>query len=360
MNIISPRVGRDGCSFYRVEQICKELGNIDGNEYRLFSYDKTEDEVIEMANGADVIIFRACHYRMFKQFQQFVDCSKKLIVLDMDDDIWNVNPLSDMYRVYGDKELYLEDKPLWTDGVANFNIARNRANLQEIRDFCEEADAVTVTTEHMKECIERETGQKNVYVVPNALNLNNWNKWNFKSHKGVRIGWTGGSSHYPDWRDITDELPKIDKALWVILGCKWDYTLKEVDYEFHNWVDVECFPYKMASLDVDMAVIPLADIPFNKYKSNIKWLEYSALGVPCVIPDLSPYKEEAVHMETALIYKNKEEFVTYTNQLIQDKDLRNRIGNSARKYVEEKRKVEYVAKEYNRFLSKQLKEKNGI
>jgi glycosyltransferase involved in cell wall biosynthesis len=39
----------------------------------------------------------------------------------------------------------------------------------------------------------------------------------------------------------------------------------------------------------DIALAPLVDDPFNAYKSDLKYLEYAALGLPGVYADLVPY-----------------------------------------------------------------------
>src|SRR5262249_45144987 len=39
----------------------------------------------------------------------------------------------------------------------------------------------------------------------------------------------------------------------------------------------------------DIALAPLADTRFNSFKSDLKWLEYSALGLPVVASDREPY-----------------------------------------------------------------------
>jgi glycosyltransferase involved in cell wall biosynthesis len=49
----------------------------------------------------------------------------------------------------------------------------------------------------------------------------------------------------------------------------------------------------------DIALAPLCDTPFNRHKSDLKHLEYSALGLPAVYSDLEPYAS-VVDGETGL------------------------------------------------------------
>ncbi len=45
-----------------------------------------------------------------------------------------------------------------------------------------------------------------------------------------------------------------------------------------------------------IGLAPLADTEFNRYKSDLKWLEYTALGLPVVASDLEPYRSIRDHI----------------------------------------------------------------
>jgi glycosyltransferase involved in cell wall biosynthesis len=49
-----------------------------------------------------------------------------------------------------------------------------------------------------------------------------------------------------------------------------------------NGVPFEVWPSKLSSLRLDIGLAPLRDTEFNRCKSNIKWMEYSMVGVPSV------------------------------------------------------------------------------
>ncbi|MDR2788239.1 MAG: hypothetical protein LBD06_07755 [Candidatus Accumulibacter sp.] len=63
--------------------------------------------------------------------------------------------------------------------------------------------------------------------------------------------------------------------------------------EFHDYVrDFAAYPAKLASLDLDLAVAPLEQHPFNEAKSNLRLLEYGALGWPVICTDIFPYRTD--------------------------------------------------------------------
>ena len=52
---------------------------------------------------------------------------------------------------------------------------------------------------------------------------------------------------------------------------------------------------RLRRLDLDLALVPLADTVFNRCKSAIKYLEYAACGVPGVFSGVTPYTQAVEH-----------------------------------------------------------------
>ena len=100
-------------------------------------------------------------------------------------------------------------------------------------------------------------------------------------------------------------------------------------------VDIKVHPYKQILLNADIGIIPLADNDFNKSKSPIKWIEYSALGIPCVVKDIDPYSELIIHGINGFLYTNTEEFEFWVDKLVEHSSIRERIGKAAQEYVHE-------------------------
>ena len=60
--------------------------------------------------------------------------------------------------------------------------------------------------------------------------------------------------------------------------------------EFHSFVSYKDYPAKLCSLDLDIALAPLEDNPFNACKSNLRLLEYGAMGWPVICSDVYPFR----------------------------------------------------------------------
>ena len=82
-------------------------------------------------------------------------------------------------------------------------------------------------------------------------------------------------------------------------------------------------------MNLDIAVAPLAKIPFNQGKSNLRLLEYGALGIPVVCTDIDPYRNSP-----ACCVENTEEAWTGAiRERIYDADAREREGIALRQWV---------------------------
>ena len=358
MNILSMIVGRDGCSGYRVKNPLKSL---EGEEHQVLFLEAKDsgDEILGKVVGADVIFFRQQHDQMFSYLKSSdIDLSNKLLVVDMDDDIFNITPFAETYRWGGVEEVKYEGKWLWKNGEAGFDADRNKDALQNVVNMLSLSDVITCTTPYLKKRLEEISGNKNVVVLPNAIDFNHWQKWPLKKGKEIRIGWTGGSTHYIDWYTIKSGLKRVfdkyDNLKLVLQGCKWDGTTKGIPHEFHNWIDFEGHPYKVASLNLDIAIIPLKDTLFNNSKSCIKWYEFSSLGVPSVVSNVVPYSTEIEHNKTALAYNNEDEFVEQLSRLIEDTKLRSTIGKNAEKWVKKNRDLNNIKDEYSKLFKKKM------
>jgi O-antigen biosynthesis protein len=90
----------------------------------------------------------------------------------------------------------------------------------------------------------------------------------------------------------------------------------------------------------DIAVAPLKDTSFNAFKSDIKFLDYTALGLPAVVSAAEAYRDTVdpgVH--GLLAGWTPEDWAEQIERLCTDVPLREHITREARQYVRTKRTV---------------------
>src|SRR5690606_8388090 len=128
-----------------------------------------------------------------------------------------------------------------------------------------------------------------VRVALNGLPLERWSGLEGQRHTGkkMRVGWAGGDSHAGGLAEIRPVFRNLQGQVeWVFMGMKPD----DMDCEFHRGVPIEQYPEKLASLNLDLAVVPLEINQFNRCKSNLRLLEMGACGVPVICTDINPYQ----------------------------------------------------------------------
>lgn len=232
-------------------------------------------------------------------------------VLDMDDNIFEVNSDNPGHRAF------------------------DKTKKSDLRFFIEyalkNADAVVVSTENLKDVYE--SYNKNIYVSPNNIDFGFWNHTNKRGLTDkIVIGWAGAGGHKYDLSIIEDVIPE--------LKAKYGDTIEFVSFggeqpkgfdKHHNWVELHRYPEKLASLGFDIGIAPLRDNLYNRGKSNLRWLEYSALRIPTVASEIEPYKNT-----TALLCVTHDDWVSALSTLIENKETRQEMGEFAYRTVKRK------------------------
>ncbi len=158
-------------------------------------------------------------------------------------------------------------------------------------------DAAIVTTEPLADLLKRETKLKDIRVVPNYIprSILNSMKTTRREHFNTakvkpRVGWAGGIGHSGDINFLTEiVLSTLDEIDWVFFGLLPE-GVDPAKVELHDGVHINQYHTKLASLDLDLALAPLADHIFNHCKSNLRLLEYGAAGFPVLATRSEAYK----------------------------------------------------------------------
>jgi O-antigen biosynthesis protein len=161
---------------------------------------------------------------------------------------------------------------------------------RRVATLCNLADCITASTEPLAAHLR--AWHDDVRVIPNGIDPTLWQspaERRVRSGK-LRVGWAGGLSHAGDLAVIREVVAALaDEVEWVFFGmCLED--MQPHLAEFHHGVPFEDYPARLASLRLDLAIAPLEDNAFNECKSNLRLLEYGALGIPVIASDLLPYR----------------------------------------------------------------------
>ena len=151
--------------------------------------------------------------------------------------------------------------------------------------------------------------------------------------EGILIGWTAAGEHAHDLKQLgiratlerlLDAHPQVRVAsAGLQLGLPPDrYTYTEVV----QYQDLARF---VGAFDIGIA--PIADIPFNRAKSNVKLKEYAAMGVPWLASPIGPYADLGEKQGGRLVPDDR--WYEELERLVTDRRARQRLAKRGAKWA---------------------------
>jgi hypothetical protein len=153
------------------------------------------------------------------------------------------------------------------------------------------ADLVTTTCGELAGRLRR-LGGGDVRVVENYVEAG-FLRERKAAGDGVTIGWVAGAEHRGDLKDL-----RLRRTLEQLLEAQPHVSLVSIGvdlgvrserYVHHPFVPFPELPDAIAQFDIALA--PIADVSFNRVRSNVKVKEYAAAGVPWLASPIGPYKD---------------------------------------------------------------------
>jgi len=334
----SPRVmmigsGYDGCNYPRIYLPATFNGYwTDKPNLRQERIDV--GSVKDKLFGADVIVFHRAEEREYHNLAKLLKADGKKIVMDNDD----TYVLQDNHPLGG----------FTPDGKKVDNLKRRYDNINEFIDMC---DLVTVSTETLKkEYLEH---NKNVVVLPNYVDPDDWDEPLRNESDKVRIGIVGSAALEYDYihiKPLIRELSERDDVEMIMFGLgdmkhrKDNPLVTKVfneEYEFWDSIKMTQFPWckrydynqTLNEARLDIMLIPRKDNYFNRCKSNIKFLEAAMCEIPVIAQSFEDGPYEEITPDMGILIKDNNDWKKEVDRLINDKELRRSMGKKSREYV---------------------------
>ena len=102
---------------------------------------------------------------------------------------------------------------------------------------------------------------------------------------------------------------------------------------------------------VDINLFPLEDTEFNQGKSEIKFSEAGLLGTVSLVSSVGDMAEIIRDGENGFLVGAKEEWKEKLQGLIDNSDLRDRVGQNANKYITDNYNLEKLGGKLDQFLN---------
>lgn len=251
-------------------------------------------EDIERAAQCDVAIVQRVAIDSPRKAQFFVEkCAERgaKIIVDNDDAFTRIDPAHPEFAAYTQKNLVMEQ-------------------------LMQQASQLWFSTAELAEAY----GHIDVpsYVVENALDARIWRNYRQErpligQRKVVQIVYMGTSTHDADFEMILPALDALAKEkpnsfeLTLISAVRnpprrsW---IKLLNTEENARVYPRFVRWFVKQPHWDVGLSPLTDNPFNRCKSDIKFLDYAALGILPVLSDMAAYNGDAKELGLAIMAEN--------------------------------------------------------
>lgn len=147
-------------------------------------------------------------------------------------------------------------------------------------------DRLVVPTQALADAFANFHGQ--VQVVPACLDPQAWGGLEHKRRTSARprVGWSLAAGQVDDLVVIAEAVQALANDVeWVFLGACPEALRPYV----HEWCEAPItsgYSQVLAHSNLDLALLPLLDTPFNRCKSRLPLLEYGFCGVPVICSDV--------------------------------------------------------------------------
>lgn len=296
-----------GCGEYRIFAPCRALNKAGLAQAHVSKKIYHEAELAKI-NPDVLLVQRHIEEIQFHGLDKAKRYSKAFRVFELDDLLHNLSPRSTHREVmHGDE-------------------------LERLVEAISRCDRFVTTTPELANAYGKYCGD--VRVVPNYLERAKWGQLSpvRLQNSKPRVGWAGGASHTGDLELLYPVIKALHKEVeWVIFGLCPE-SLRPFIHEYHRGVELDFYPSKLASLNLDLALAPLEYHPFNEAKSSLKILEYGVLGYPVICTDISNYRGE---FPVTRVSNTPNEWIEAIRHSIADRNALAAQGDTLRKHIQD-------------------------
>ncbi|MDF9436053.1 glycosyltransferase [Chromohalobacter israelensis] len=239
----------------------------------------------------------------------------------------------------------VDDDLLDSTGLVQRGYRKDPVVLAEkVKFLASGASLVTVSTGSLRDIFY--PLNKNIQVVPNALDENLWKLEHQRNHVGVdfgrskdviKIGYIGTDSHAEDLKLIAPAMKALEEKYGSRIEIEIIGAFQNKEPLFGKRVplpratDYPSFvKWLLKRVHWDIGLIPLVDDRFNASKSNLKFLEYAALEMAIVVSDVSTYRNIANTKNSFMVENDSDAWFQAVELLLKDSNRRHLLSSAAR------------------------------
>lgn len=187
----------------------------------------------------------------------------------------------------------------------------------------------------------------NVHVIPTTIDTDLYAPPAARLGGPVRIGWSGSPSTAPYFDALVPALARVQErfgdGVEVRMFGDGRYTSDVLGIEGVAWTR-ESEPAEVSQMDI--GIMPLPDDAWARGKCGFKALLYMAFGVPAVVSPVGVNTDIVRDGENGMLARTDDEWVARLSALVEDAQLRERLGAAGRETVVASYSVRAIRERY--------------
>lgn len=300
-----------------------------------FTPDKVMEHLDQIEKADIVIIWRSIWSECIEAVINITKSSGARIIFDADDLI--VEPdLAKIEAIDGIRSQKFTEESFYR----YFTFAQK---IYSAADFCTAPTAFLASRMRRNKAI--------VWVLPNGFDAQTLRSSRLAvrhrkkndSDNLIRIGYAGGTlTHQRDFAQIAPVIARVlqeHPECRLVLFKQNDLQLLEVSefpvlqpvlaqIEWRSYVPLPELPDEIARFDINLAPLEVDNL-FCNAKSELKYFESALVNVPTIASPTEPFLQAIQHEVTGFLAHNSEEWYETLIRLVNESELRQRIGQAA-------------------------------
>lgn len=195
--------------------------------------------------------------------------------------------------------------------------------------------AVVLENDYAKSYVQRFNSK--ILLITGPIDIQRYRPGEKRQRDGrVVLGWIGSPStsyYLKSLYEVFQMLSKRHRNLVVeLIGSSAQPELKGVNIVLKKWsLETETLDLQ----DFDIGLMPLYDDQWSRGKGGYKLLQYMALGIPCVASPVGINKKIIKDGVNGFLADSQEQWIERLTPLIENPELRDKMGREGRKMAEE-------------------------
>lgn len=326
------RADSAGCGSYRVRWPCDALAKHYGDEV------ETRHETVmtrDQRDWPDVIVGQRVVLpgpsRVWHEWRK----QGKVLITELDDSLWDIpQSNANASKVFNTKDIRKR---------LNENIAVS--------------DWVTVSTGALKQTVHRNTGfpLDRIVVIPNAVPPELVvDEVPEPGSRKYTVGYLASPTHSDDFKMVRRHLVRLlennEDVTFASVGADYARELRQPSRTFHRrWTNSP--EDAVSAIDYELSIAPLVAGSFTRSKSDCKWVEASARGVPSIVSDVTAY-DPVRDGETGVKVRREHEWGKALQRLVDSPEERHRLAVEAHAEVRQHRTTDYTVHLWHDILTR--------